>query len=69
MEGGKERGSEGGREMVDCCIIIIPSISTWIASLRMLNVENSTSIENKKVQLGSAAFHSGCRCQNHPFNN
>lgn len=38
----------------------LPSMSILKMSFRMVNVVPSTNNENRKVQIGSAIFHSGC---------
>ena len=41
-------------------LVHTPSMSTLRASLRTLMVEKSTRTQNRKVQIGSASFQSGC---------
>ena len=43
-------------------LTIVPSMSTRSASFSILKVEMSTRTEKRKVQIGSAIFHSGCVC-------
>ena len=63
-ERGGKRGREGGREIDDDLLLALPgeglpSMSTLRASLSTLMVEKRTRMENRKVQIGSASFHSG----------